>query len=82
MGEPSLVLKEEVLVTGFTLYYCMLVRMNNLGSFFGAFFAKPGPVDVAEETERARLVQEKRLATNSQVELDETPAEGAKVKNV
>lgn len=34
--------QEEILVTGITLFYCMVVRCNNIFNFFGAIFARPG----------------------------------------
>jgi hypothetical protein len=34
--------REEILVTGITLFYCMLVRSNNIGNLFGAIFSRPG----------------------------------------
>lgn len=30
--------REEILVTGLTLFYCMMLRMNNVLSLFGAVF--------------------------------------------
>ncbi|KAL8807175.1 MAG: hypothetical protein Q9182_000857 [Xanthomendoza sp. 2 TL-2023] len=40
----STALREEIVVTGLTLLYCMLLRTNSLLSFFGAIFARPGPI--------------------------------------
>lgn len=37
--------REEILVTGMTLYQCMLLRCNNVFSLFGAAFANPGPLE-------------------------------------
>ncbi|RDW57204.1 hypothetical protein BP5796_12654 [Coleophoma crateriformis] len=37
--------RDEIVVTGLTLLFCMLLRCNNLLSFFGAIFARPGPLD-------------------------------------
>ncbi|KAF7192865.1 hypothetical protein HII31_05779 [Pseudocercospora fuligena] len=51
MGTPSKALKEEILVTGFTLFYCMLYRANSLPAFFGAFFASTGPVKEKQQQE-------------------------------
>ena len=34
--------QEEILVTGVTLFYCMMVRCNNIFNFFGAIFSRPG----------------------------------------
>lgn len=34
--------REEIIVTGLTLFYCMVVRTSSLLSFFGAIFSKPG----------------------------------------
>ncbi|KXT17258.1 hypothetical protein AC579_5804 [Pseudocercospora musae] len=53
MGTPSKALKEEILVIGFTLFYCMLYRANSLPAFPGAFFASTGPVKEGEDLSRS-----------------------------
>ncbi|KAL8820042.1 MAG: hypothetical protein Q9223_001648 [Gallowayella weberi] len=52
----STALREEIVVTGLTLLYCMLLRTNSLLSFFGAIFARPGPIEkgTAGETQPER----------------------------
>lgn len=37
--------KEEICITGFTVYYNWLLRMNNVFQVFGAMGAKIGPLD-------------------------------------
>jgi hypothetical protein len=37
--------REEIIITGLTLYYCILLRSTSLLSFFGAIFARPGPIE-------------------------------------
>ncbi|KAF9775704.1 hypothetical protein IL306_006164 [Fusarium sp. DS 682] len=37
--------REEILVTGMTLFYQMLLRSTNFLSLGGAIFARPGPLD-------------------------------------
>jgi len=37
--------REEIVVTGMTLMYCMALRSNNILSIFGALFAKTGGED-------------------------------------
>ena len=39
--------REEIVVTGLTLFYCMLLRTSSILSFFGAIFARPGPIKQA-----------------------------------
>ncbi|KAJ5500259.1 hypothetical protein LT330_002264 [Penicillium expansum] len=34
--------QEEIMVTGITLFYCMMLRCNNIFNLFGAIFARPG----------------------------------------
>ncbi|CAG7992730.1 unnamed protein product [Penicillium salamii] len=34
--------QEELMVTGITLFYCMMVRCNNVFNLFGAIFSRPG----------------------------------------
>lgn len=41
--------REEIVVTGLTLFHCMLLRISSLLSFFGAIFAKPGPIDQGDK---------------------------------
>ena len=42
----SPVARDEIVVTGLTLFYCMLLRSSSILSFFGAIFARPGPLDI------------------------------------
>lgn len=37
--------QEEILITGMTLYQCMLLRCNNMFSLIGAAIASPGPLE-------------------------------------
>ena len=37
--------REEIIITGLTLFYCILLRSTNLLSFFGAILARPGPIE-------------------------------------
>lgn len=39
--------REEIVVAGLTLFYCMLLRTSSILSFFGAVFARPGPIKQA-----------------------------------
>ncbi|KAL2812924.1 hypothetical protein BDW59DRAFT_35365 [Aspergillus cavernicola] len=34
--------RDEIVVTGLTLFYCMWLRVNNIFSLFGAVFSRPG----------------------------------------
>lgn len=45
--------REELVVTGLTLFYCMVLRTNNILNLFGAIFAKTGKVNKGEEVELA-----------------------------
>lgn len=40
--------REEIVVMALTLYYCMLLRMNNVFNLAGAVFHKGGPIKQAE----------------------------------
>lgn len=37
--------RDEIVVTGLTLFYCMVLRTNSILSLFGAIIARPGPLD-------------------------------------
>jgi hypothetical protein len=54
----SVELREEILVTGLTLFYCMFLRCNSILSLVGAVFARPGPI----ETETEKSPELKRIA--------------------
>lgn len=45
MGDYPAKTKEEICITGFSVYYNMLLRINNVFQFFGAIGAKTGPID-------------------------------------
>ncbi|KAL8776281.1 MAG: hypothetical protein Q9213_008328 [Squamulea squamosa] len=36
--------RDEIVVTGLTLMYCMVLRTSSILSFFGAIFARTGPI--------------------------------------
>jgi hypothetical protein len=68
----SAVAREEIVITGITLYTCMCLRANNVLSLFGAIFSHPGRVvnkesvskDIAELIaleDRDRLSAERKL---------------------
>ncbi|KAM5344404.1 hypothetical protein ACJ41O_012941 [Fusarium nematophilum] len=46
--------REEILITGLTLYSCMVLRVSSIFSFFGAIFARTGPLDKEAEDEGYR----------------------------
>ncbi|ODH49702.1 hypothetical protein GX48_04227 [Paracoccidioides brasiliensis] len=46
--------REEIVVTGLTLFYCMVLRSSSILSFFGAIFARPGHDERERERERER----------------------------
>jgi hypothetical protein len=45
MGDYSAETKEEICITGFSVYYNWLLRMNNVFQVFGAIGAKTGPIE-------------------------------------
>lgn len=51
LGETTEGMREEIVATGLTLFYTMMVRTTSILSFFGAIFAKPGPV-MADEPQK------------------------------
>ncbi|KAE8445935.1 hypothetical protein EG329_012714 [Mollisiaceae sp. DMI_Dod_QoI] len=42
--------REEIVITGLTLFYCMYIRIFSVLSLFGAVLARPGPVDQEKPT--------------------------------
>jgi hypothetical protein len=58
--EVSESLRDEVVVTGLTLLYVMMTRMNNPINLLGAAFAKPGKVE--DDAAKATMSQEDRAS--------------------
>ncbi|KAL6247526.1 hypothetical protein RBB50_005872 [Rhinocladiella similis] len=48
-ASSNIAFRDELVVTGFTLFYMMYLRVNNIFSLFGAAFARPGPIDIEKE---------------------------------
>ncbi|EEH36027.2 hypothetical protein PAAG_00350 [Paracoccidioides lutzii Pb01] len=44
--------REEIVVTGLTLFYCMVLRSTSILSFFGAIFSRPGHDEREKEREK------------------------------
>jgi hypothetical protein len=71
MGEkvPPVAVRDEIVVTGLTLFYCIMLRSGSILSFFGAFFAKPGPLPDGDGSQQEQDVageQKKGEASLSQ----------------
>ncbi|TVY71257.1 hypothetical protein LSUE1_G007152 [Lachnellula suecica] len=49
--------REEILVMGMTLYYCMAMRMNNPLSLLGAVFSSPGQLEKDKSTSGSELTE-------------------------
>lgn len=50
--------QEEIIVTGITLFYCMLVRCNSIFNLFGAVFTRPGRKEHVDPPPRDRTDEE------------------------
>lgn len=50
LGSTSDAARDEIVVTGLTLFYCMVLRTNSILSLFGAIFLRPGHVDKGTPT--------------------------------
>ena len=48
--------RDEIIVTGLTLTYCMILRTTSLLSFFGAVIARPGPIKDNQSSESQQVV--------------------------
>ena len=59
--------REEIVVVGLTIYYTMLLRMNNIFQLFGAVAAKPGYPKNENEDEHEMYAPE---ATSSSRDVD------------
>lgn len=75
MGDYSEETKEEICITGCSVYYNTLLRMNNVFQVFGAIGAKTGPIktdtnatDVQLESHPAQNSNMGSLPTNSAAE--------------
>ncbi|KIW14906.1 hypothetical protein PV08_07691 [Exophiala spinifera] len=58
----SVALRDELVVTGFTLFYLMYLRTNNIFSLVGAAIAKPGPIDIEKEKEKQKQKEQGEAA--------------------
>jgi hypothetical protein len=65
MGDYSAETKEEICITGCSVYYNTLLRMNNVFQFFGAIGAKTGPIKT--DTNAADVQLESRAVQTSTV---------------
>ncbi|KAG5292802.1 hypothetical protein I7I48_05000 [Histoplasma ohiense] len=59
-GNVSDAVREEIVVTGLTLFYCMVLRTNSVLSLFGAIFSRPG------HAARKETGKEKPMAVDSE----------------
>lgn len=59
-GNVSDAVREEIVVTGLTLFYCMVLRTNSVLSLFGAIFSRPGHAG------RKETGKEKPMAVDSE----------------
>ncbi|KEF62245.1 uncharacterized protein A1O9_00217 [Exophiala aquamarina CBS 119918] len=58
----NVALRDELVVTGFTLFYMMYLRANNILSLFGAAFARPGPIDIEKEKDKEKEKEQRKVA--------------------
>lgn len=69
--------REEIVVTGLTLFYCMMLRTTSILSFFGAIFASTGPMEKENGTTANSQHQEGQMH-----EMDSSLGDGNKPKQV
>ena len=55
MGDFSQLAKEEICITGCSVYYNTLLRMNNVFQLFGAMGAKTGPIKTDSNATNVQL---------------------------
>lgn len=53
--------RDENVVTGLTLFYCMVLRPNSLLSLIGAMVAQPGPLDKESANEPNKNKPQRRV---------------------
>lgn len=78
MGNYSAKAKEEICITGFTVYYNTLLRMNNLFQFFGAMGAKTGPLDPNASGTEIPLQSKTSKQPDSNAQANVVPLEASK----
>lgn len=63
--------RDEIVVVGMTLYFCMLLRTNNILSVVGSIFARTGPIknDAATELQQVDGQHDKGVRSTSQQEV-------------
>jgi hypothetical protein len=62
VSSTNVALRDELVVTGVTLFYMMYLRANNILSLFGAAFARPGPIDIEKAKEKEQEGQQGKVA--------------------
>lgn len=73
--------KEEITITGITVYYNMISRVNNPFQLGGALFAKTGPLDANAADVQMQNVSAQKLDANANVKADQpTPSDAAVIR--
>lgn len=72
--------REELTIIGLTIYYTMLLRMNNIFQLFGAIAAKPGYPKGEKGEEGIEMGTPEAVASGADLDLDSKGAY-ARVRN-
>ncbi|KAL8691433.1 MAG: hypothetical protein Q9218_003335 [Villophora microphyllina] len=62
--------RDEIVVTGLTLVYCMILRTSSLLSFFGACVARPGPIKSADAATSGNDITQGETAKSQQTSIN------------
>lgn len=70
--------KEEICITGSSIYYNLLLRMNNVFQLFGAIGAKTGPIETNSHPEGVHLESVSAPKSNTDAFAGTAPVESSK----
>ena len=71
--------KEEITITGITVYYNMISRVNNPFQLGGALFAKTGPLDANAADVRMQNVSAQKIDAQANAAADQPASNDAAV---
>jgi len=79
MGDYNQLAKEEICITGTTIYLNWLQRMNNIFQVFGAIGAKTGPLDANNGTD-VQMQNSPAQSTNANAEIPTSSTRDATIR--
>lgn len=80
MGDFNQLAKEEICITGFTVYINFLQRANNIFQLFGAIGAKTGPLDANDVDVQKQSLPAQKTDVDAGFEETRTSTKGTAIR--